>query len=430
MSDETEVPEQKEHQPVKQSSGSSGAFLATVIALAAAGASYYLWQQQQAMHKETLELGQRIERLLGVVEDRHTAQLQRIDSQARHRHPDTEEQLGRIETLVQDLRGRLGQERREWAVTEVEYLLRIAGHRLTLEHDKDTALAALREARGALMLQDDATFQTVIRQIDRDIDTLTAVSLPDRASIAAELAALSGQVESWTPLVRRGAPEEQTSAGADAADGQQPAAESDWRSMLGKVWDDIKGLVTIRHDGQAPRPLLEPEQRYFLQQNMQLKLGSARLALLAGNSAAYRDSLGEASTWLQRYFDPSAAAVRDAQSRIEQLAAIELAPGLPALGNSIELLQQAAMQAQPPRQAPAPKAASPAAPAEAGSAALPTEKAEPAGPPPAAMPEAETPDIAEPEATGAGAPMPEQSDAPPEEDREADVPALPAGSGQ
>ena len=431
MSEETEVPEQKEHHPAKQSSGSSGAFLATVIALVAAGGTFYLWQQQQVQHKETLALQQSIARLLNVVEERHTSQLQRIDALAQHHHPDTEEQLGRIEALVQDLRGRLGQERNEWAVAEVEYLLRIAEHRLTLEHDKEAALAALRQARERLASQDQDVYQPVLQQIDADAAKLAAVSLPDRNRIAAELATLSAAVQNWPFASRDNATAAEPASAAIAPD-EQAANGKGWRQMLDKVWRDIKGLVTIRHNGEVARPLLEPEQRYFLQQNLQLKLEAARLALLSGNSQAYHDSLTEASTWLQRYFDTSATPVREAQSAIEQLSAIDLEPRLPKLGNSIELLQQAAMQVQSRQEAiPEPQPPAPAAPAKEIPEAVPTEDVPSSGEVQTAP--AETQALGnEPQATTQPeVPAQEESVEPslPPEQPATDVPAQPQGQG-
>lgn len=341
MSEETEVPEvpeQKEHHPVKQSSGGSGAFLAILIALSAAGGVYYLWQQQQGMRQENRAL----EQSLNAVEERHNTLVQRIDTLAQHHHPDTEEQVGKVERLVQDLHDRLGQGQREWMIAEVEYLLRIAGNRLTLEHDKDTTVAALKQARERLATLEQDNYLPVIRQIDSDISKLTAISLPDREQIATELAALIGAAEHWPSTVSRKDDTESEPVGETTA--ETPERDSGWRAMLAGIWDDIRGLVTIRRNGEIPSPMLEPKQHAFLQQNLQLKLEAARLALLAGNTRAYHGSLNEAAEWLQRYFDTSAPAVSEAQGRVRQLAAIDLEPALPALGNNLELLQQAARQ--------------------------------------------------------------------------------------
>lgn len=333
--------EQHEHHPAKQSSGSSGTFLAILLAIVAVVAIFLLWQKQQANHKDTQVLQQSIGKLLTMVEQNHDTQMQEIAS---HRHPATEAQLERTAALVQDLRGRLGQEQLEWFIAEMEYLLRTASHRLTLEHDSETALAALVQARQRLAGQDPG-FQPVIQQIDKDIANISAVSLPDRNRIAAEISTIIAAAEHWPFAVRQDQAVPQTPP--EPQEPEDPTEESGIQRMLGRVWEDLKGLVTIRRNGDVARPLLQPQQRYFLQQNMQLKLQTARLALLGGSDDAFRDSLTEAGEWMTRYFDTSSLPVGEARSSIEQLAAIDLSPELPTLGNSIALLHQAAMKIRP-----------------------------------------------------------------------------------
>jgi uroporphyrin-3 C-methyltransferase len=274
---------------------------------------------------------------------------------------------------------------------------------LNLEKDKRTALAVLHEARGLLALQDQAGFLPVIRQIDTDISKLTAITLPDRDRIAAELAALAATVEGL-PIAIGEVGGTETEPPDESAAPPQRSETNGWRQVLGMIWRDIKELVTIRHDGAVPRPLLEPEQHYFLKQNLQLKLEAARLALLAGNSRAYRDTLAEAGDWLQRFFNTSATAVTDAQATIARLAAIELEPALPVIGRSRELLQQATRQLQSTRM-PLP---------EPAPSAAPTKKAAPAGEPEQAT-------------IPPGVPDPEPSRA--TDEPATDAPALPQGNG-
>ena len=346
MSEETEIteiPEEKEHLPEKQSSGSSGTFLAVAIALAAAGGGYYLWQQQQAMHLESRKIEQKIASLRSSLEERQTTQSRRINALEGHQHPETAEQLARVEALAYELRSRVGQERREWAVAEVEYLLRVAGLRLKLEHDRNTALAALQEARARLADLEQTVFWPVISQIEEDIDKLSAISLPDRDRIAAELASLASEVENWPTIVDEStAQEQEPSPGNETT--EQANGGDDWKAKLSGIWQDIRGLVTIRHDGAIPRPMLHPEHQYFLRQNLQLKLEAARLALLGGNSHIFRDSLEDASSWLERYFDTTSTPISEARLRLNELQALDIQPSLPELGNSIELLRQASLR--------------------------------------------------------------------------------------
>jgi uroporphyrin-3 C-methyltransferase len=380
---EDALPEEEEHHPAKQSSGSTLAFLATVIALGAGGGVFYLWQQQLTIQSENRALEQRIDSLLSVVEERHRDQLARIDTVAEHRHAQSEEQLERVEGAIQELRGRIGMEHREWAVAEVEYLLRIAEHRLHLERDQSAALALLHEARNLLALQEQAEYLPVLRLLDTDIRKLTAVSLPDRGTLAAELGDLAATITAL-PL----AVVETTGVAAQPSAETAPRAaetseSSGWRRVVGMIWQDIRSLVTIRREGVAPRPLLQPDQHYFLKQNLQLKLETARLALLAGNNRTYRDALAEADEWLQRFFDTSATAVTGARATIARLAAIELQPQLPVIGQSRQLLQQVTRQLQP-RGKPMPEPAAQKPPAAAAKQPAPGVTGEAQRPTPAA----------------------------------------------
>lgn len=358
-SEQAETPEQTaeqhEHHPAKQSSGSSGPFIALLLAITAIVAVVLLWQQQMATQKDAQALQQGVSKLLTVVEQRHKSLQQQITS---HRHPATDAQLEQTTAKLRDIRSRLGLEQHQWFIAEMEYLLRTASHRLTLEHDKETALAALQQARLRLSGQDNNNYQPVLQQVNEDIAKLKAVSFPDRNRIAAEIATLIDAVEHWPFAVRknhgnkRQAPEKEGVSEQPAPDGQAEAAEKAGQGtglsqMFDRIWQDFKGLVTIRRNGDVARPLLQPQQRYFLQQNMQLKLQAARLALLAGNDKAYRDSLLEANTWLTNYFDISSLPVSEAKSTIEQLASVDLSPELPSLSKSIALLHQVEMNLRP-----------------------------------------------------------------------------------
>lgn len=433
MSEETdtvaephEQQEQQEHHPKKQSSGGSGAFMAILLAIGALGASYYLWQQQQVTNANTKALQGQINKLLGVIEQRQQELLQRMQTVPAHQHPEINQRLDKMQASLFELQSHLGQERRGWQIAEVEYLLRIAEHRLNLEHDLPTAIAALQTASQKLQSLRSPAFTPVIALIGEDINRLSAVNLPDRDKLAEQIAAINSSVDNM-PLAA-GTVQSSKSTTANNA-----PVDDEKRSFWQKMWHDLLGLVTIRRDGEAERPMLVPEQRYFLKQNLHLKLESARLALLAGNAATWRDSLGEASSWLSTYFDKSASSVQGAMDTLTQLGAADLNPVLPELSDTRRLLQQAAMKlpAAPVKTPsavpvePAPEAEAPvqepASEAPAADAAKPAP-AESSGDAPA------EPDTA---ATTADTP-PKQAPAGPDVTAPAteDVPALPQGEGQ
>jgi uncharacterized protein HemX len=255
-----------------------------------------------------------------------------------------------LERLLLELRSRLSRERSDWMLAEVEYLIRIAGHRLLLEKDPHTAITALNQAVQKLTLLSSPALQGVIEQLNRDISELRAISLPDKTRITADLAALSTEIPQWPFSDTGSAP----LPSDESVPEQEQAKERGLSRTFSKIWADIKGLVTIRRSDEISRPLMDTEQRYFLQQNLRLKLEAARLALLGGHNQPYHDSLEEAVSWLQQYYDASSPLVTDAMARIQKLAVIDLEPPLPSLEQSLLLLQEAAIEIQ--AQAPAPQA--------------------------------------------------------------------------
>jgi len=97
--------------------------------------------------------------------------------------------------------------------------------------------------------------------------------------------------------------------------------------------------VQIQRVDQPPKPLLAPTQRYFLDQNIQLSLSKAELALLQNKSAVYSQSLTTAEQWLNDYFDLKN---QDVQSVLQQLSALKAEPvgvELPAIADSYDTLQ-------------------------------------------------------------------------------------------
>lgn len=424
--EQPEQPEQHEHHPAKQSSGSTGTFLAILLATVAIVGVLVLWQKQQTLKLDSQVLQQSVGRLLDMVEQSHEAQMQQL---ADHRHPATEAQLERTAALVQELRGRLGQERQEYFITEIEYLLRTASYRLTLEHDRKTALSALGQARQRLASQELGFYQPVIQQIDKDIANISTVTLPDRNRIATELATLIDAAEHWPFAVRQEETAQQAPAEQPEPAGQT-TEETAMQRMLDRVWEDIKGLVTVRHNGEVARPLLQPHQRYFLQQNMQLKLQAARLALLAGNDDAYRGSLSEAGDWITRYFDSSSLPVSEAQSTIEQLATVDLSPELPTLGNSLALLHQAAMKIRSQTETPLVPITPTSPQPEAARKKESTESATPAPSAPTQKNESTAP-VEQKRSTQAGSNQQKKVEAPPPVENPAtDIPDLPQSKEQ
>ncbi len=238
-----------------------------------------------------------------------------------------------------EIQTRMGGREGQWRVAEAEYLLRVANHRLTLMGDPDTALEALKSADERLAATGDPGWSAVREIIATEITQLSALPRVDRSGISAELNALAAGVDEL-PLHNDGlvqvprSPRSDSKAGVAESDGLQ------LDNMLQEFWQGFKSMMVIRHHERPVSAMLPPEQRYFLTQNLRLKLENAKAAMMGRNQTLYADNLNSAVAWTDRYFKAGAAQVSGFKSQLQGLASRVIAPSLPDLSGSLRALQE------------------------------------------------------------------------------------------
>lgn len=320
--------------------GGAGRFFSTLLmllallgALAALGGNYYLWQlnQQQAgaLKAARSEQQQRLSSLEGA-DGRLQGRLGQVDeSLARLQRRDTA-----LEDAQANLFKQLGRDRSAWTLDEVDYLLVIANRRLQLEGDVRSALIALGEADARLKAQADPALLPVREAIASELQALRAMPEVDIEGLSLELASLAEHVATL-PL-----PGDVPQQFKREAAQPEKKKVSNWRELPGAIWNDIKSLVSIRNTGVEAVPLRVPEQRYFLRQNLVLKLQSARLAALRQSEALYQASLAEALAWTGQYFHTEDAATQGFMEALSRLQGRILKPERPAIDGSLRTLRQ------------------------------------------------------------------------------------------
>jgi uncharacterized protein HemX len=242
----------------------------------------------------------------------------------------------------QRLMGRISDElsggRTRFQLAAIESLLIMAIDRLQLEHDAATALTALETADERLAAINDPRLFPVREAIAEERSALRAVPRADVASAALSLGSLIDRVPQL-PLIAH-APSQFVSPDVR---GESPPAEADmpgWKRLLASVTTAAKSLFTIRRDDNSRSTrLLPPEQEAIVYQVLTLELEGARVALLRGNTAAFRDCLRSAASWLDLLFKPVDPWVLAVRGDFVRLRGIELSPPLPDIGRSLEKLR-------------------------------------------------------------------------------------------
>ncbi|MGH8120527.1 MAG: uroporphyrinogen-III C-methyltransferase [Gammaproteobacteria bacterium] len=221
----------------------------------------------------------------------------------------------------------------DWALAEIEFLLIIATHHAQLEHDPGAALAAMQTAELRLRGMDNTALEPVREQLARDIDRLQEVSIPDIKGLALMLADLADRADRL-PLAGTGSAADKP-AQAAVTEEQESAPQG----FLKILWQELQGLVVIRHDAGGQPALLLPGQEYFVYQNLRLELESARLSLLRRDTENLHTSVSILLQWLGKYFDKDQRAVIDARESLRPLSSINLDPPLPDISSSLESLR-------------------------------------------------------------------------------------------
>ncbi|HKY90240.1 MAG TPA: uroporphyrinogen-III C-methyltransferase [Nevskiaceae bacterium] len=323
-------------------------WLVLMAALGLSGwAAYEWWQQHESLSDQVAR---------GEVNDRQLASritaLETQGGEIATRQADLSRSANRNATDIaalqssiaesQRLMGRISDElsggRTRFQLAAIESLLIMAIDRLQLEHDAASALTALETADERLAAINDPRLFPVREAIAAERTALRAVPRADVASAALSLGSLIDRVPQL-PLVAH-APSQFESPDVREAAIPATADMPAWRRILASVTTAAKSLFTIRRDDNSRSTrLLPPEQEAIVYQVLILELEGARVALLRGNTAAFRDELRSASSWLDREFKPDDPGVLAVRGEIERLRSYELSPPLPDIGRSLERLR-------------------------------------------------------------------------------------------
>ncbi|HHQ4670864.1 uroporphyrinogen-III C-methyltransferase [Aeromonas veronii] len=223
----------------------------------------------------------------------------------------------------------------DWMLAESEYLVRMAGRKLWLEHDLVSAITLLGNADERIAALNDPSLMPIRKALAEDIAKLKGMPRIDREGLTLKLAALSDQIE-LLPLSTVSMPE--AKAEPDQAVSTNP---DEWESNLKKNWVKFtENFVTIRRRDGAVEALLSPQQEIFLRENLKTKLLQAQLSVYREQQALYEDSLDKAQRWLTQYFDTDNSATRYMQGELDKLKGEQIQIDYPAQFKTQAMLEQ------------------------------------------------------------------------------------------
>ncbi|MFL2550478.1 MAG: uroporphyrinogen-III C-methyltransferase, partial [Arenicellales bacterium] len=221
----------------------------------------------------------------------------------------------------------------------------LAKQRLTLLGDVELAKRALTLADDRLRAFADPGILEVRRALSQELSTLNQVNSTDVSGLALDLESL---VQTVSTLPLKGDDDRPDWTTADNNEGSAnnavPASSTETQepgffdALMGRVSQDLEGLVRVRRVDETQLPKLDNSERFLAYENLRLHLLVAQLALLRTDQPLFQKSLAEAQSWLTGYFASSPAAQRF-EDQLSEMMQIQVEQNLPDISGSLILLR-------------------------------------------------------------------------------------------
>ncbi|RJG41947.1 uroporphyrinogen-III C-methyltransferase [Motilimonas pumila] len=327
--------------------GAKGATALAVIAIILAGGSAFaLYKQGQTQHQQQAQVIEGLENKL-------VAQLSQQQNEAAQAQSEQitllQQQLLESQTLNTSMQERINQQGlsdesfneelktlqrnvaemtvrhpSDWMLSEAEYLMRMAGRKLWLEHDINTAISLLNAADQRISELGDASLNPLRRAIIDDITTLEALPRIDKDGLVMKLASLEQTIDELN-LAGVNLPE-----ALEEKNYNLSSDVADWRENLSKSMHSfLESFVTItKRDGKV-EALLAPEQSWYLKENIKSQLVKAQIAVYREQQAIYSESLEKSIEWIQHYYNIEDAATKQFIATLTNLSKKDITVNYP-----------------------------------------------------------------------------------------------------
>ena len=227
---------------------------------------------------------------------------------------------------------------RAWKILEGQYLVGIANQKLRLEGDVVTAISQLEIADQALVDSGSSSVFTVRQAIASDLQKLRNIEILDREGIYLRLDSLLAEMENIDLLNsmrtefenRRNAESQSLQLGGDA------------NSFLDSSFEFLSSIFVWREREETTEAMLAPGQDDLIKQNLRLLLEQAQLALLMRDNSLYQRAMAKSQDWFKRYAVADSIQGQALTGELNKLGTIDINPQLPALSQSLSLINQLA----------------------------------------------------------------------------------------
>ncbi|MDF2155917.1 uroporphyrinogen-III C-methyltransferase [Vibrio sp. CAU 1672] len=294
--------------------------LAIVLSVLFSGGLAYKLHQQENLYQE------QIAQLQHQLDQSHAAMQQALEQTKRETSEqtntvlhNTEVVLGQqqksIESLQMAIADVKGRRPNDWLLAEADYLVKLAGRKLFLEHDVESATQLMGSADQRIAALNDPSLVNLRKAMANDITKLRTVPLIDRDGLVLRITALQQQVDRL-PLANALLPE--------AEQVEKPQVSEDlanWKeNLMTSLKDFSENFITFRTRDGNVIPLLSPEQHFYLKENIKAKLETAIKAVYTEQGELYTTALTTANKWALAFFNQEDNTVQELTRTLDLLS--------------------------------------------------------------------------------------------------------------
>lgn len=223
----------------------------------------------------------------------------------------------------------------KWNIAEAKYLTKQADYQLQLAHDVSSAIIFLQHAADIMQSTPGPALDSIRQALKQNISDLQEQPLVSTEDIFVKLSAINSELDNLplppTPL--------QYTEEANAR--QKDYSEAPWwKSQWHKTMDSLRKVVIVRYMGANDMPLIMPEEKMFLYQNLHAEMQAAILGVLNHHPAVYQTSLANMSAWIEKYFIHNAPLTIKLLGEIHDLQAVNLQSPNIDFASTLQLFDQ------------------------------------------------------------------------------------------
>lgn len=300
--------------------GTKLATVAIVLAALLGGGLAIQMQQQQTQYEAQIaalraELNQTrsaVDTQLAEVTQQAEAKATEVTHRAETVLEQQQKSIQSLQLAMADVKGRRPN---DWLLAEADYLVKLAGRKLFLEHDVESATQLMESADQRIASLNDPSLTPLRKAMANDITKLKSVPLIDRDGLVLRLISLQQQVDAL-PLANAILPDAQQET-------QQVVSDdiNNWQdNLMTSLKDFAENFITFRTRDGNVIPLLSPEQHFYLKENVKAKLETAIKSVYVEQQEIYTTSLKTAQDWSTSFFNQNDNTVQTFQSTLAKLA--------------------------------------------------------------------------------------------------------------